>query len=128
MPLLAGLPVQVGLYTAFVPMVVYAVLGTSRPLSVSTTTTIGILTEVSKNEGAIVVPLERMEKFRLPRVPDIEAKVDRGECLDDSDLAQLDDVLAGVEDVKRCLDERLDLQGSTRAPWSRSPPWWEMAL
>ncbi|MEA3278218.1 MAG: SulP family inorganic anion transporter [Pseudomonadota bacterium] len=40
----AGLPVQVGLYTAFVPMVVYAVLGTSRPLSVSTTTTIGILT------------------------------------------------------------------------------------
>ena len=41
---IAGLPVQVGLYTAFVPMVVYALLGTSRPLSVSTTTTISILT------------------------------------------------------------------------------------
>jgi sulfate permease, SulP family len=40
---IAGLPVQVGLYTAFVPMIVYAVLGTSRPLSVSTTTTIAIL-------------------------------------------------------------------------------------
>jgi len=40
----AGLPVQVGLYTAFVPMVIYALLGTSRPLSVSTTTTIAILT------------------------------------------------------------------------------------
>jgi high affinity sulfate transporter 1 len=40
----AGLPVQVGLYTAFIPMVVYALLGTSRPLSVSTTTTIAILT------------------------------------------------------------------------------------
>jgi high affinity sulfate transporter 1 len=40
----AGLPVQVGLYTALVPMVVYALLGTSRPLSVSTTTTIAILT------------------------------------------------------------------------------------
>lgn len=40
----AGLPVQVGLYTAFVPMLVYAFLGTSRPLSVSTTTTIAILT------------------------------------------------------------------------------------
>jgi len=26
----AGLPVAVGLYTAFVPMVVYALLGTSR--------------------------------------------------------------------------------------------------
>ena len=40
----AGLPVEVGIYTAFVPMIVYAVLGTSRPLSVSTTTTLGILT------------------------------------------------------------------------------------
>src|SRR5205085_10215734 len=39
----AGLPLQVGLYTACVPMVVYAVLGTSRPLSVSSTTTIAIL-------------------------------------------------------------------------------------
>jgi high affinity sulfate transporter 1 len=41
---IAGLPVQVGLYTVFVPMAIYAVLGTSRPLSVSTTTTIAILT------------------------------------------------------------------------------------
>jgi high affinity sulfate transporter 1 len=41
---IAGLPIQVGLYTAFVPMIVYAVLGTSRVLSVSTTTTIAILT------------------------------------------------------------------------------------
>jgi len=40
---IAGLPVQVGLYTAFVPMIIYALLGTSRPLSVSTTTTIAIL-------------------------------------------------------------------------------------
>src|SRR5512147_1697095 len=40
---IAGLPVEVGLYTAFLPMVVYALLGTSRMLSVSTTTTIAIL-------------------------------------------------------------------------------------
>ena len=40
---IAGLPVQVGLYTVLVPMVIYALLGTSRPLSVSTTTTIAIL-------------------------------------------------------------------------------------
>ena len=39
----AGLPVQVGLYTAFLPMAIYALLGTSRPLSVSTTTTLAIL-------------------------------------------------------------------------------------
>jgi high affinity sulfate transporter 1 len=40
---IAGLPVQVGLYTALVPAVLYALLGTSRPLSVSTTTTLAIL-------------------------------------------------------------------------------------
>lgn len=41
---IAGVAVQVGLYTAFIPMIMYAALGTSRPLSVSTTTTIAILT------------------------------------------------------------------------------------
>ena len=39
----AGLPVAVGLYTAFLPMVIYALLGTSRVLSVSSTTTLAIL-------------------------------------------------------------------------------------
>ncbi len=41
---IANVPIEVGLYTAVIPMVVYAFLGTSRPLSVSTTTTIAILT------------------------------------------------------------------------------------
>src|SRR5215475_7008286 len=41
---IAGLPVQVGLYTCLLPVVVYALLGSSRPLSFSTTTTIAILT------------------------------------------------------------------------------------
>ena len=40
----AGLPVAVGLYTAFIPMVIYALLGSSRVLSVSSTTTLAILT------------------------------------------------------------------------------------
>lgn len=39
----AGLPVAVGLYTAFVPMLIYALLGTSRVLSFSSTTTLAIL-------------------------------------------------------------------------------------
>ena len=39
----AGLPVAVGLYTAFIPMLVYALLGSSRVLSVSSTTTLAIL-------------------------------------------------------------------------------------
>lgn len=41
---IAGLPLVVGLYTAFVPLVVYAIMGTSRPLSVTTTSTIAVLT------------------------------------------------------------------------------------
>ncbi|MGB7972074.1 MAG: SulP family inorganic anion transporter, partial [Candidatus Deferrimicrobiaceae bacterium] len=40
---IAGLPLVVGLYTSFVPLIVYAVMGTSRPLSVTTTSTIAIL-------------------------------------------------------------------------------------
>jgi sulfate permease, SulP family len=48
----AGLSVSVGLYTAFVPMIIYALLGTSRVLSVSSTTTLAILTGVEL--GALV--------------------------------------------------------------------------
>jgi high affinity sulfate transporter 1 len=39
----AGLPVEIGLYTAFVPPIAYALFGRSPVLSVSTTTTLGIL-------------------------------------------------------------------------------------
>jgi sulfate permease, SulP family len=44
MATVAGLPVELGLYTALLPMFVYALMGTSRTLSMSTTATIGILT------------------------------------------------------------------------------------
>ena len=49
----AGLPVAVGLYTAFIPMLVYALLGTSRVLSVSSTATLAILTAT---QLGLVVP------------------------------------------------------------------------
>jgi SulP family sulfate permease len=39
----AGLPIEIGIYTAIVPALLYAALGTSRVLSVTTTTTIAIL-------------------------------------------------------------------------------------
>ena len=51
--IIAGLPVQAGLYVALVPMLVYALLGTSRPLSMSSTTTLAILTAA---ELALAVP------------------------------------------------------------------------
>jgi len=49
---IAGLPVEVGLYTAFLPMVIYAFLGTSRVLSVTTSSTIAILTAAELGEVA----------------------------------------------------------------------------
>src|SRR5436305_11818079 len=49
----AGLPVAVGLYTAYVPMVVYALLGSSRVLSVSSKATLAILVGT---ELGLVVP------------------------------------------------------------------------
>jgi high affinity sulfate transporter 1 len=53
---IAGLPLQAGLYTALVPMLIYALLGSSRPLSVSTTSTLSILVgtqlgEISSHGG-----------------------------------------------------------------------------
>ncbi len=48
---IAGLPVQVGLCTAFVPGIVYALLGGSRVLSTSTTTTLAILTAAALGEA-----------------------------------------------------------------------------
>jgi len=40
---IAGLPLVIGLYTSLVPLIIYAVMGTSRPLSVTSTSTIAIL-------------------------------------------------------------------------------------
>lgn len=52
MATIAGLPVEYGLYTALLPMAVYALMGTSRPLSMSTTSTLGILTGAALTEAA----------------------------------------------------------------------------
>ncbi|SOY70421.1 conserved membrane protein of unknown function (plasmid) [Cupriavidus taiwanensis] len=58
---IAGLGVEAGLYVALVPMLVYALLGTSRVLSVSCTSTIAILTAhqlalASAGKGAEALP------------------------------------------------------------------------
>ena len=50
---IANLPVQVGLYTCIVPMLVYAMLGGSRAMSVSTTSTIATLTAATMVSAGI---------------------------------------------------------------------------
>src|SRR5689334_4726041 len=59
---IAGLPVEVGLYTCIVPMVVYAVLGGSRRMSLSTTSTIVALTGLAITATAVGdAPSARLE-------------------------------------------------------------------
>ena len=53
---IAQLPVQAGLAAALVPMVVYALLGSSRLLSVSTTTPIAILCATAIGEALVAEP------------------------------------------------------------------------
>lgn len=53
---IAQLPVQAGLFAALVPMAVYAVLGSSRVLSVSTTTPIAILCATAIGEALSTDP------------------------------------------------------------------------
>ena len=60
---IAGLPVQVGLYTALVPMLAYALLGASRTLSVSTTSTIAMLTATAL---ATVAPSSNPLHYMVP--------------------------------------------------------------
>ncbi|MET0297999.1 MAG: SulP family inorganic anion transporter, partial [Microbacterium sp.] len=51
---IANLPVQIGLYTCIVPMLVYALLGGSRAMSVSTTSTIATLTATTLVSAGVV--------------------------------------------------------------------------
>jgi sulfate permease, SulP family len=53
---IAGLPVEVGLYTAFIAPLVYALLGTSVNLSVTTTTTIAILAAAAIGDAVTANP------------------------------------------------------------------------
>ena len=56
----AGLPVAVGLYTALIPAIVYGLLGSSRVLSVTSTTTLAILTGAALG---LVVPDEDPQRL-----------------------------------------------------------------
>lgn len=55
---IANLPVQIGLYTCMVPMFVYAMLGGSRAMSVSTTSTIATLSATTLLSAGVAADAE----------------------------------------------------------------------
>lgn len=67
------------------------------------------MADLSKDDGVIVAILERMEKFRLPRVLDIKEKVDAGKLLEDADIDYLERILKDAGDIKPYIDDRPDL-------------------
>jgi hypothetical protein len=68
------------------------------------------MSQTQKDDGVIVAILERFEKFRLPRVLDIKAKVDGGGTLSDPDLDFLERVMKDAGEIQRLVERRPDVQ------------------
>ena len=68
------------------------------------------MTEVSKDTGIAMALLERLRTQRLPRAFALKEKVDRGERLDDGDLALLHEVFETAERIKPMADRHPEYQ------------------
>ena len=62
------------------------------------------MTEKSEDAGMIAVLIQRFESERLPRALDLKEKVDRGETLNDNDIAFLEQVFEDANTLKPLLD------------------------
>ncbi|MGB9493271.1 MAG: hypothetical protein WCA83_00535 [Azonexus sp.] len=60
--------------------------------------------DTTQDTGMLAVLVERLEAQRLPRALAMKEKVDRGECLDEFDLALLEEVFADSAKLKPLLD------------------------
>lgn len=62
------------------------------------------MSEPSADAGVLEVLLERLEKQRLPRALALKQKVDRGERLDEFDIAFLEEVFSDAENMRSLID------------------------
>jgi hypothetical protein len=68
------------------------------------------MTEASKDAGVIQALAERLEKQRLPKALALKTKVDGGGLLDEADIAFLEEVFAGTNQIKPLLDSHPEWQ------------------
>jgi hypothetical protein len=62
------------------------------------------MTSSDAESGVLAVLIERLEKQRLPRALALKEKVDKGEILDDFDIAFLQDVFADSSRIKPVIE------------------------
>ena len=70
------------------------------------------MADVSKDLGTLAVLAKRMVEERLPRALSMKARVDKGEVLNDADLAFLDEVIAGAKQNWELLKDPRVLQAA----------------
>lgn len=68
------------------------------------------MAESSKNAGVILALVERFQKERLPRALALKEKVDKGELLNEFDIAFLEEVFQDAERIKPLVDENPEWQ------------------
>lgn len=68
------------------------------------------MTDKQQDAGLLAVLIERLETQRLPRALELKHKVDRGETIDEFDLAFLQEVLSDAGNVKPLIERHPEHQ------------------
>ena len=68
------------------------------------------MTEVSKDTGIATAVLSEFTEHRLPKAQALKAKVDRGETLDEFDIAFLKDVFETRQQIGALVDRHPEYQ------------------
>ena len=66
--------------------------------------------DTQQDAGMLAVLIERFETQRLPRALDLKEKVDKGERLDDFDLAFLEDVFSDSQEIQPLMERHPEHQ------------------
>jgi hypothetical protein len=69
-----------------------------------------LMSDSSEDLGVVTVLMERLAQQRLPRALALKEKVDRGERLDDFDIAFLEEVFADANRIKPLVERHPEHQ------------------